>query len=132
MSDLPPPPVPPYQSAPSGSAPTAASPYGPPPYTPAGTAQYGQVPGQPVYWSTRPPTNTIAIVALILGFVFPLGGIIAGHIALAQIKRTGEAGRGMALAGAILGYAYTGFIVLYIIVVFAMIATVGVGTSYYG
>ena len=38
-----------------------------------------------------------------------LGGIIAGHIALGQIKRTGEGGRGMALAGSIIGYVYTGF-----------------------
>ena len=37
-------------------------------------------------------TNTLAIVALILGILVPIGGIICGHIALGQIKRTGETG----------------------------------------
>jgi Domain of unknown function (DUF4190) len=52
-------------------------------------------------------TNALAIVALILGIVIPLGGIICGAIALGQIKRTGEAGRGLALAGLIIGIAFT-------------------------
>ena len=127
MSDLTPP-APPYQPASSEGPPASVNPYGPPPYAPAG---YGQVPGQPVYWSTKPPTNTVAIVALILGFVVPLGGIIAGHIAIAQIKRTGEAGRGMALAGAIIGYVYVGFLVLYIVFMLVMFSTIAQGSYYY-
>lgn len=61
------------------------------------------------------PTNTLAIVALVLGLTVPIGGIVLGHIALSQIKRTGEAGRGMALAGLIIGYAYTALVVLAIL-----------------
>jgi hypothetical protein len=59
-------------------------------------------------------TNTLAIVALVLGIVLPLGGIIVGHLALNQIKKTGEAGHGLALTGTILGYVFTilGFIVI--------------------
>jgi uncharacterized membrane protein HdeD (DUF308 family) len=64
-------------------------------------------------------TNTLAIVALVLGIVVPIGGIICGHIALSQIKRTGEQGRGLALAGTILGYVLT---VLGIIIIIANIA----------
>lgn len=30
--------------------------------------------------------------------------VICGHVALAQIRRTGEQGRGIALAGLIIGY----------------------------
>jgi Domain of unknown function (DUF4190) len=50
------------------------------------------------------PTNGFAITALVLGI---MGGALAipfGHIARAQIRRTGEHGDGMALAGLILGY----------------------------
>jgi peptidyl-prolyl cis-trans isomerase B (cyclophilin B) len=52
-------------------------------------------------------TNVLAIVALILGIVIPIGGIICGPIALSQIKRTGEAGRGLAIAGIIIGIVFT-------------------------
>lgn len=60
------------------------------------------------------PTNVLAIIALIGAFVFPLAGIICGHIALGQIKRTGEGGHGLALWGTILGYVFT---VLYILII---------------
>ena len=59
----------------------------------------------------RPPTapvgaktNTLAIVSLVLAFFVSLGAVICGHIALSQIKRTGENGRGLAIAGLVLGY----------------------------
>jgi hypothetical protein len=85
----------------------------PPQSTPPSPSQYGAagVPAQ--------RTNVLAIVALILGIVVPIGGIICGHIALSQIKRTGENGRGLALAGTIIGYVLT---VLGIIVFIAYIA----------
>lgn len=70
---------------------------------------------QPGY-PTPAPTNTLAIVALVLGFVFPIGGIICGHIALAQIKGSGEGGHGLALAGTIVGYVLQ---VLYIVLIVA-------------
>lgn len=73
-----------------------------------------------------PRTNTLAIVALILGIFIPLGGIICGHIALGQIKRTGEAGHGLALAGTIIGYALTALgIIVGLIYVVAIAAVVG-------
>jgi hypothetical protein len=62
-----------------------------------------------------PPMNTLAIVALVLSFVVSIGGIVCGHLALAQIKRTGEAGREFALAGLIIGYVITGAAVLAVI-----------------
>lgn len=49
-------------------------------------------------------TNTLAIVALVLAFFVSLGAVICGHIALSQIKRTGENGRGLAIAALVLGY----------------------------
>ncbi len=75
-----------------------------------------------------PPTNTLAIIAIILGFVFPLGGIICGHIALGQIKRTGESGHGLALAGTIIGYVLTGLTLLFVLVyVIFFVALLGSG-----
>ncbi|WP_375401284.1 DUF4190 domain-containing protein [uncultured Amnibacterium sp.] len=60
-------------------------------------------------------TNTLAIVALVLGIVVPIGGIICGHIALRQIRRTGEQGHGLALAGTIIGYVLTVLILLIVV-----------------
>ena len=62
-----------------------------------------------------PPTNTMAILALVLSFVVPVAGIICGHLALGQIRRTGEPGRELALAGLIVGYVTTALIVLMVI-----------------
>jgi hypothetical protein len=50
------------------------------------------------------PFNTLAIVSIIAAFLLPLIGIITGHISLSQIKKRGERGHGLALAGTIIGY----------------------------
>lgn len=63
-------------------------------------------------------TNTLAIVSLISSFFISLVGIITGHMALSQIKKTGEKGRGMALAGTIIGYV--GFVGSIIGLIFMM------------
>ena len=108
------------------------------PTPPAPNYQPPQQNAQPAYATDaygRPVarTNTLAIVALVLSFFVPLGGIICGHLALGQIKRTGEAGHGLALAGLIIGYVYSALIVLFVIIYIAIIAltigTVGVTTS---
>lgn len=74
-------------------------------------------------------TNTLAIVALILGIVVPIGGIICGPIALSQIKRTGENGRGLALAGLIIGCVFTLISIIWIIAAVAL-ASSAVYSSY--
>lgn len=68
----------------------------------------------PAGYVAAPPTNSLAIVSLAAGilswFLCPLvGGVVAvitGHIARGQIRRSGEAGDGLALVGLILGYAH--------------------------
>lgn len=57
-------------------------------------------------------TNVLAIVALVLAIFFPLVGAILGHVALSQIKKTGESGRGIALAAVIIGWIVTGIAIL--------------------
>lgn len=54
-------------------------------------------------------TNGFAIASLTLGilWLYWVGSILAvifGHVALKQIKRNGESGRGLAIAGLVLGY----------------------------
>jgi peptidyl-prolyl cis-trans isomerase B (cyclophilin B) len=54
-------------------------------------------------------TNTMAILFLIFAFFFPLMGAIFGHVAVSQFKTNGEEGSGLALAGIIVGWVFTGF-----------------------
>jgi hypothetical protein len=55
--------------------------------------------------STEQRTNTFAIVSLVTGVLgMSVLAIVFGHIARSQIRRTGENGNGLALAGLILGY----------------------------
>lgn len=49
-------------------------------------------------------TNTMAILSLVFAFVFSILGVVFGHVALSQISRTGESGRGLAVAGLAVGY----------------------------
>lgn len=53
---------------------------------------------------TSAGTNSMAIVAVITGLTIAPLGIVFGHIALSQIKQTGQGGRGLAIAGLVLGY----------------------------
>jgi peptidyl-prolyl cis-trans isomerase B (cyclophilin B) len=69
------------------------------------------------------PLNTMALVGFILSLsgvatgITLIPGIVLSHIGMSQIKRTGESGRGFALAGLIVGYCLLGLSVLAIIVV---------------
>ncbi|KUH99302.1 peptidylprolyl isomerase [Mycobacterium sp. IS-3022] len=80
----------------------------------------------PHYYGYPPPkqTNTLAIVALVCAFVFAPLGILFGHLSLSQIKKTGEEGRGLAIAGLVIGYLVTVATVLIIVVSVIFVATV--------
>ena len=78
-------------------------------------------------------TNPLAIVALVAAFIIPLAAIICGHVALGQIKRTGQGGHGLALTGTVLGYIFLvlGAIVFFFAVVVGAMAGASSGyTSY--
>lgn len=66
-------------------------------------------------WQQPQPTNVLAVLALVFAFLFAPLGIVFGHIARSQIKRTGEQGDGLALAGLILGYIFTAIGILFFI-----------------
>ncbi|GMA28174.1 DUF4190 domain-containing protein [Arenivirga flava] len=121
-------PTPPPYSPPAGEAqnPYAApeqpqqhaappeNPYAQPEQPYASAPAYG-------YQQQGQKTNTLAIVSLIASLaglitgISAIVGIITGHIALSQIKKTGENGRGLALGGLITGYVLTALTIIGII-----------------
>ena len=106
-------PTPPPGYGPPGYAPPGYPPpgYGPPPgYPPPG---YGPPGYPPAFY--RPPTNSMAILSLVLAFVFAPAGIVLGVMARKQIRQTNEEGDGLALAGIIIGSIATGLWALIII-----------------
>jgi hypothetical protein len=98
--------------------PTQPLPYQQPGPPPSGYPSHPQQRWQqPVYaypqYAVRPPTNGMAIAALVLGilWLYWLGSILAlvfGYVALHQIRnappQAPQEGRGMALAGVVLGW----------------------------
>ncbi|MET7690687.1 DUF4190 domain-containing protein [Streptomyces sp. NPDC005483] len=123
-----PPPPGPHQPDPAQGPPPAPDPYGPPargqqPYgqQPYGEQSYGQqAHGQPYGQPYGPPyrtwgqgyspyarpssVNGLAVASLVLGVLccFPAVGLVLGVIALAQIRKKGQSGKGLAIAGSIL------------------------------
>ncbi|MET8946716.1 DUF4190 domain-containing protein [Streptomyces sp. NPDC004542] len=111
-------PPPPGPHQPDGSyQPPASSPYPDASYPPYPQGPYGQQPqgpyGGPPYqpWAqgyspyNRPAAvNGLAIAALVLGLLcfLPGVGLVLGLVALAQIRKRGERGKGMAVAGCVL------------------------------
>ncbi|MGH9486079.1 MAG: DUF4190 domain-containing protein [Terriglobales bacterium] len=72
-------------------------------------------------------TNGMAIASLVLGimWLYWLGSILAivfGHVALAQIRRSGgsSTGRGMAIAGLVLGYVGVAMAILIIVLALSL------------
>jgi hypothetical protein len=95
----------------------------PPPPIPAGeptqsefstTPEYALTPAKYApaqYTSPSRDPNILAIVALIAScFGFAIPGIAMGYIALSQIKKSGEAGHGIALAAVIVGWVLLGVV----------------------
>jgi hypothetical protein len=68
-------------------------------------AQAEEAPFPPGEGASTARTNALAIAALVAAFFMPLAAIVLGHVALGQIARSGEQGRGLAIAGLVLGYA---------------------------
>ncbi|WP_051225005.1 DUF4190 domain-containing protein [Pseudoclavibacter soli] len=78
-------------------------------------------------------TNTLATVSLVAGIVGLVGfawfyglvsvvAVITGHMALYRIKRSHEKGRGMAIAGLVLGYIGIAIILLIVAAVVYVMA----------
>lgn len=103
--------------------------WGAPPqaHSPQGYAPQGYAPGQ----GAGRPTNQLAIAALVCAiaqiffwFLTGIPAVILGHMARRQIRRTGENGDGMALAGLILGYIGVGLSLVSVAVVIIILVAV--------
>ncbi len=95
----------------------------PPPgyYAPAPVSPYAPAPTGARY-------NTLAIVAFVLVFIAGIGAVICGHIALSQLKRSGESGHGLALAAVILGYISLVLTILIVVGWFVFVFLFGTGS----
>jgi len=78
------------------------------------------------YPAPQPPTSGVAVASLICGIAefFTLGiaavpAVILGHVARSNIKRTGERGDGLAIAGLVLGYLGIACWALFLVVLLA-------------
>lgn len=91
------------------------------------TPTYGSPAG---YYAGLAPSSTYnpwAIASLVLGLLgTAILAVIAGHVALSQIGRTGERGTGLAIAGLVLGYLE---IVGYAILIVALIGLAGMSSG---
>ncbi|MCB1026311.1 MAG: DUF4190 domain-containing protein [Microthrixaceae bacterium] len=134
----PPPSGQPYQPGPPpgyGAPPPAGPPptqQGPPPgYGPPSATVYAP-PGTPGGYVQTTPTNNMAITSLVLSLIGVVGsfmcifpivlapvGAIIGHISMNRIKTSGQQGRGLALAGVIIGWVGTalavGLVLLFVV-----------------
>jgi Domain of unknown function (DUF4190) len=91
---------------------------------------YGPPPGYGGYpWYPR-STNTMAILALVFAFLFAPAGLILGILARKEIRRTGENGDGLALAGIIVGGIFTGIFLL--VIVFWVVALSALSSGSFG
>ena len=126
--------------------PDSNEPTPPPAYTPPAPPAYGAAPAAPAYGSApaapqayapqgygQPAAgdkwNVLAIISLVSAFFVSLAAVICGHIALSQIKKTGEKGRGLAIAGLVLGYlGLIGTIIFVVVVILVTIAGINDGS----
>ena len=123
---------PPYGTPTHGSQPHGPQPYGPQPYgypaAPYPAAPYPAAPYSAAPYSAAPyygpaparPTNGMAIASVVLGAVwlFWIGSVLAlvfGYVSRGQIRRSGEGGDGLAVAGIVLGWVGVGFLALTVV-----------------
>jgi hypothetical protein len=84
-----------------------------------------------------PPTNGLAIAALVLGILWVgwLGSVLAiifGHVAVSQINGSGgsQGGKGMAIAGLVLGYVGIAvFLIVFVIPWLFIVLFAGAGAA---
>ena len=68
--------------------------------------------------STQSRVSLLAFISLVSGIIWALGigsvlAVILGHLALYRLRRTGQPGRRMAMAGLVLGYV--GIVVTFVL-----------------
>ncbi|HOY83513.1 MAG TPA: DUF4190 domain-containing protein, partial [Rhodoglobus sp.] len=72
----------------------------------------------------------VSLVASPLSLILLILAIVFGHVGLSQIRRTGERGRGRALAALIVSYVIVGLGVALVVV--QLLTLAALSTTYYG
>ena len=75
-------------------------------------------------------TNTMALVGFVMSFFQPTMGLIFSIIGMCQIKKTGEPGKGFALAGIIIS-SVTFVLVLLLVFFYFFIFAAALGSGLY-
>jgi hypothetical protein len=104
-------------------------PQSPYPYQP----QQAFPPSYPPPMTSSGQTNVMAILSLVFAFVFAPLAIVFGHIAKKQIRERSEDGDGLATAGLVLGYIFTGISLAFCafwVIAFVLLAGAGSTTTY--
>src|SRR5262249_61785313 len=96
----------------------------------------GPAPPAPRARGARPKNKALAIGSLVWGgaqvMLWPLAtipAVVLGPVARHQIRRTGEQGAGLAMAGLVLGWIGVGFAVLAILGLVLIVAASSSGTG---
>lgn len=107
------------------------------PYLPPGgyppPAGFPPSPGYPPKRDTNPlaiASLVCSIAGLVTCALTSVVGLILGIVAMSQIKRTGDEGRGMALAGVIVGGVITALTVIGLVLYFAFFVWLATESSY--
>lgn len=123
---LPPPGGPAVPPPPPPPAPPAPPAYGYPPVPPP--VPYGAAPIKPKANGMATASMILGILAVTLGLclwffpVLPILAVVFGHIAMKQIRLQGTGGRGMAIAGLVMGYI--GIAVTVLLIIFMVVGTI--------
>lgn len=88
----------------------------PPPYSPPPDPYQGPYGAGRYPYPPPAQTNSMAIASLVCSFLFFPLGIVFGHVSLSQIKRSGEGGRGLAIAGLVISYVITVMTIVAVVV----------------
>ncbi|MGN8050866.1 DUF4190 domain-containing protein [Curtobacterium sp. 22159] len=92
------------------------------PQQPAPAAPYAQQPADQRF-------SVLAIVGFVLAFVVNIAGLVVSIIALVQVRKTGERGRGLALAGIIISALS---LILGVVSIIILVAAAANAPSYSG
>lgn len=75
--------------------------------------------------------NTLSIVAFVLSLLgFNVIAVVLGFVGLSQIKKTGQGGRGLALAAIIIGFVSLVLGTIFVIAAVAAAANAGLSVEY--
>ncbi|SCL46783.1 DUF4190 domain-containing protein [Micromonospora peucetia] len=113
--------------------PQPGPPYGPPPIsgppTSPGYPPAGYYPPPQVIVAQVPPASGLATASMVLGIIGVLGGwclfglpclaaVVLGHMGLRDTADGRKSGRGMAVAGLVLGYVFVAPMIVFTVMIF--------------